>query len=197
MSRRPPYDAAVIGGSAGGMEALEAILSPLPADYPIPIIVVSHLHKSDAGGFAEHLASKVRIQVVEAVDKQPIEPPAIYTAPADYHLLVERGDTLALSVDRKINWARPSIDVLFESAATTYGERLIAVILSGANDDGALGMLTVKRNGGRCLAMAPESARSPFMPQAAIEIAKIDEVLPPEGILEILREAGGGVHGQS
>ncbi len=185
-SRAARYRVVVIGGSAGATEPLVAILGRLPRGYPLPLLIVSHLHKSDTGGFAEHLASRVALPVSEALDKLPLESGRVYTAPADYHLLVERNGTLALSVDPKVNWVRPSIDVLFESAARAFGDGLVAVVLSGANDDGARAMKLVAELGGLCIAQNPATAESRVMPRAAIEAAGIELVLDTEAIGELL-----------
>jgi two-component system chemotaxis response regulator CheB len=184
------YRAVVIGGSAGGMEALLEVLSRVPASFPLPLIVAQHLHKSDGGRFAEHLGSRVPLAVSEARDKQAIAGGHLYVAPADYHLLVERNGTLALSVDARVNWARPAIDVLFESAARAFAEAVVAVILSGANDDGARGMKLVRALGGFCIAQDPDSAESPLMPRAAIALAAIEHVLRPAEIGEMLGQIG-------
>ncbi|MCB2185542.1 MAG: chemotaxis protein CheB [Deltaproteobacteria bacterium] len=185
-----PFRAVVLGGSAGGTAALLTLLEPLEKDFPLPLIVVSHLHKSDHGAFCAHLASATPLAVKEAGDKEPLLPGHLYTAPADYHLLVERGGALALSVDPKVHWARPSIDVLFESAARAYAEDLVAVILSGANDDGAAGLRLIAAYGGLCLAQDPATADSPFMPQAGIHLANIKLVLPPDAIGQVLAAMG-------
>jgi two-component system chemotaxis response regulator CheB len=181
-----PYAAVVVGGSAGGMEALSILLAPLPADYPLSVLVAQHLHKSDDEYFARHLDARVSLHVTEARDKEAAEPGRVYVAPADYHLLVERGGTLALSIDPKVNWARPSIDVLFESAARAWADALIGVILSGANEDGAQGMRLIRDLGGRAIAQDPSTAEYAVMPQAAISIARLDIVLPPEAIGDLL-----------
>jgi two-component system chemotaxis response regulator CheB len=169
--------AIVIGGSAGGTEALRQILEALPQDFAPVILVVQHLHRSDHGAFARHLASSTCLPVIEPCDKQTIEGGRVYCAPADYHMHVEQQRTVSLSVDPKVNWSRPSIDVLFESAARVWGERLTAVILSGANADGVRGLQAVRDAGGRTVAQDPQNAVTPFMPQAAINAGVIDEVL--------------------
>jgi two-component system chemotaxis response regulator CheB len=184
------YRAVVIGGSSGAMKALFTILGCLPATYPLPFIVVSHLHKSDNGMFCEHLAASTVLPSVEAYDKTVMECGHIYTAPANYHLLVERDNTLALSVDPKVNWSRPSIDVLFESAARSLRGQLVGVILSGANDDGAQGMELIDRLGGLCIAQDPKTAESSVMPRAAIARARIDWILSPRDIGEMLLKIG-------
>lgn len=179
---RPPvgfgyYKAVVMGGSAGGFEALAVILSALPSDFDLPVFVVQHLHPSDEGSFCRHLALTTRVKVVEPCDKEPIEPGRVYVAPANYHMLVEQNGTIALSVSEKVNWSRPSIDVLFESAARAFGKSVIAVILSGANADGTKGMLGIKEAGGLTIVQDPASADIPVMPQSAIASGGVDEVL--------------------
>lgn len=181
-SSNGPYHAAVIGASAGGLEALGQILPRLPVDFGLPVLVVQHLHPADEGDFARHIAGMTALTVVEPCDKEPILPGCVYVAPANYHMLVERSRTIALTVDERINWSRPSIDVLFESAAGVWKGGLIAAILSGANADGAKGMQQVKRSGGRTIAQDPKSAESPAMPQAAIDAGAVDEVLRADEI---------------
>ena len=184
------YRAVVIGGSAGGLEAVTEILGRLPADFDLPVVVVEHLHAEDAGRFAEHLARTTVLQVIEPCDKEPVLPGCVYAAPANYHTLLERDGTIALTIDEKVNWSRPSIDVVFESAARAYGEGLVAVVLSGANDDGAEGMKAVKAFGGMTIAQDPDSAGYPVMPRAAIDAARVDHVLPPAEIADLLRKLG-------
>ncbi len=169
---------------------IQAILSILPVDFSLPILIAQHLHNTDDGRFAQHLSQVVSLPVVESSDKQPIQPGQIYTAPANYHMLVERDRSIALSVDAKINWSRPSIDVLFESAARVWGERLISVLLTGANSDGAKGTETVKRYRGTTIAQDPATAEYPAMPQSAIDTEFVDEILCPEAIGQRLKEIG-------
>ena len=188
---KPPWYAAVVfGGSAGGTEAMAVALASLPADYPLPVLAVEHVHETDDGMLADRLARSTALRVIVPCDKQPIEPGCLYVAPANYHMLVERNGTIALSVDERVKWSRPSIDVLFESAALAWGPRLVAVLLSGANDDGAEGLLAVKRRGGLTIAQDPESARYPVMPEAAIAAGAAGEVLNPEEIGALLVEVG-------
>lgn len=184
----PRFKGVVIGGSAGGLDALKLVLAPIPGSFPLPILVGIHLHKNDHGLLAESLAREIELPVSIAMDKDRPEPGHVYLAPADYHLLVERSGELALSVDPKVNWARPSIDVLFESAARAWTRGVVAVILSGANHDGASGMKLVDSLGGLCVAQEPETASSPRMPRAAIETAGISVILTPSGIGELLMD---------
>jgi len=184
------YKAIVIGGSAGAVAALETILPALPEDFGLPVLVVQHLHPSDDGSFVRHLARAARLPVVEPCDKERSEPGRIYAAPANYHMLAERDGTISLSVDERVNWSRPSIDVLFESAAHVWREAVIAVILSGANTDGTEGMRAVKSAGGLTIAQDPADAGNPVMPRAAIDAGAVAEVLRAEEIGRRLRELG-------
>jgi len=179
-----------MGGSAGGFDALAAILLAFPPDFALPALVVQHLHPSDDASFARRLARTTRLPVVEPCDKERIERGRVYTAPANYHMLVERNETISLSVDQKVNWSRPSIDVLFESAARAWGGPVIAVILSGASADGAESMRAVKDAGGLTIAQEPASADSPLMPRAAIDTGAVDEALRPEEIGRRLLQLG-------
>ena len=187
---RSDFRAVVIGGSAGGVEGLTAIFAALPSDFELPVLVVQHLHPSDDGAFARHLALITRLPVVEPCDKERIERGRVYAAPANYHMLVDRNGTISLSVDEKVNWSRPSIDVLFESAAIAWGEAVIAVLLSGASADGAKGMRSVREAGGLTIAQDPDDAGYPFMPQSAIDVQAADKVLKAEEIGRMLAELG-------
>jgi len=180
------YSAVVVGASAGGLVALSKILERLPADFALPILLAQHIHASDEGRLARHLDASSTLTVVEPFDKEPIQPGHVYVAPANYHMLVEQNGTIALSVDPRVNWSRPSIDVLFESAAHAWGARLIAIMLSGANQDGADGMREIKARGGLLVAQDPAGAEHPVMPQAAIERAGIEIVLSPQDIGDLL-----------
>lgn len=180
------YKAVVMGGSAGSTVIIEEILGGLSPDFPVPIFIVKHLHESDEGCCAEHLSRCCGLRVVVPCDKQPIQNGCVYVAPANYHMLLERNRSVSLSIDRKVNWSRPSIDVLFESAAYACGNNLIAVILSGANEDGAVGMKIVKDYGGIAIVQSPESAESPVMPQAAIKAARPDYIQRPADIVKLL-----------
>lgn len=183
----PGYRVVVTGGSAGGMEALAAVLACLTPAFPLPLVAVQHLHKSDRGRFAAHLDTEVALPVREAEDKVPARPGHLYLAPADYHLLLERDGTLSLSVDPRVRWSRPAIDVLFESAALGFGDAVIGIILSGASDDGTQGMAAIRKGGGFCIAQDPKTATHPLMPSSAVDRGCIDEVLPPEAIGERLK----------
>lgn len=157
----------------------------------MPILLVQHLHPLDDDGFAGHLAGLTGLKVIIANDKQAIEPGCVYVAPANYHMLAERGGSIALSIDERVNWSRPSIDVLFESAALAWEGAVVGVILTGANSDGAKGMRAIKEAGGLTIAQDPASAGTPVMPQAAIDAGAVAEVLGAEDIG--LRLAGLGM----
>ena len=179
----------VIGVSAGGAEALRQVLPALPADFPVPVVIVQHLHPEQGGYMFEYFDKLCKLAVQEAIDKADIKPGNIYFAPPDYHLLIEDDKTFSLSVDEKVCYARPSIDVLFESAADVYGSELMAVILTGANSDGANGIKYIKERGGFTIAQSPAEAYSSTMPQSAIDTGKIDMVLTLNEISNTLTKA--------
>jgi two-component system, chemotaxis family, protein-glutamate methylesterase/glutaminase len=176
----------VIGGSWGGASALRALLEALPDDFALPVVAALHRSPSSSEEYLNiSLARATSLQVIEADDKLEIEPRRVYVAPPDYHLYVEGGH-LALSVDAPVRFSRPSIDVLFESAADSCTDSLIAVLLSGANDDGARGMVAVKRRGGRTFVQDPSTTERPEMPNAAIATGAVDRVLPVPAIAAAL-----------
>jgi two-component system chemotaxis response regulator CheB len=174
--------AVVIGASAGGVEALNRLFAALPAPPPVPVLVALHIapQGSIIVGAFRRVAEGTRIK--EAEDKETLRPGAIYFAPPNYHLLVEKDLSVSLSVDEPVHFARPSIDVLFESAAEACGENLLGVLLTGANDDGAAGLLAIHRAGGLTVVQDPATAQSPEMPTAALKafqpafIAGLDEI---------------------
>jgi two-component system chemotaxis response regulator CheB len=181
------YELIVIGCSLGGMHALEKILCALPTEFDTPIAIAQHRHKKSDRGLAEFFRRSCKMRVMDADDKQWIQPGTVYFAPADYHLLVEKGE-FSLSVDEQVHYSRPSIDVLFESAADAYGAALIGVVLTGANDDGAAGARRIKSRGGLVVAQDPKTAEAPAMPDAAIATGAVDQVLPLEQIGPFLVE---------
>jgi two-component system chemotaxis response regulator CheB len=186
LNCRNSYEVVLIGASAGGGEALAIILSRLPAKFFLPIVIVQHLHASDGGSFAETLSHRSRLTIVVPCDKQKIEPGKVYVAPANYHMLIERTGYISLSVEEKVKWSRPSIDVLFESAAYAMDERVIAILLTGANNDGVEGMRTVRALGGITIAQDPKTAEHPVMPQAAIDKGAAEKILRLDEIAEVL-----------
>ncbi len=172
-----PYEAIVIGASAGGLQALKTLLSALPASFPFPIAIVQHITERSESVLAELLNQVSQIAVKEAEDKEPLSSGTAYLAPPGYHLLIEPDHCLSLSVDERVNHACPSIDVLFESAADAFGEALIGIILTGANVDGAQGLKTIKDHGGLAIVQNPDSAESPAMPKAALAATKVDHIV--------------------
>ncbi|HVY40589.1 MAG TPA: chemotaxis protein CheB [Polyangia bacterium] len=170
-------DAVVIGGSSGALEALATVVPALPATSAVPIVIVVHLPPDRPSHLAAVLGARTPLPVREAEDKEPLAPGVIYVGPPNYHLLIERGGTFALSADDLLHFSRPSIDVLFESAADAYGPRLAGVILSGANADGADGLATIRRAGGVAIAQSPQAALVRTMPEAAIARARPEYVL--------------------
>jgi two-component system, chemotaxis family, protein-glutamate methylesterase/glutaminase len=183
-------EAVVIGASAGALEVLSNVLPALPSDYRLPILIVVHLPPDNTSLFAELFRARCAIRVREAEDKEPIEPGVVYFAPPDYHLLVEEDKRLSLSDDEPVLFSRPSIDVLFESAADAYGGGLIGVVLTGANSDGANGLKAVVEAGGVAVVQSPGSAYAVAMPEAAIAACPAARVLPVNEIAAYLREVG-------
>jgi len=180
------YDAIVIGASAGGFAALSEVLPRLAEGLPQAVVVVQHLYPGSGGYLIEFLSRRCVLPVKEAEEKEPLLPGTIYLAPSGYHLLIERDRTFSLSVDDKVHYARPSIDVLFESAAEAYGAKLIGVILTGANDDGAAGLAAIKGQGGLAIVQDPTTAEVPYMPQSAIKATVVDHVLDLAAIGRLL-----------
>lgn len=180
------YEAIVVGTSAGGLHSLNLILQGLPKDYSTPVIVVQHRSKDQKGLLEDVLQSKSVITIKQADEKEHIKSNTVYIAPPDYHLLIEKNKTFSLSSEEQVKYSRPSIDVLFESAATVYKEKLVGIILSGANDDGANGVSTIKRNGGLTIAQNPSDAQFPFMPSASIATERIDHIMTLEQIKNFL-----------
>jgi two-component system chemotaxis response regulator CheB len=180
------YDLVCIGASWGGLKAVGEVLAALPAEFDLPIAIAQHRHRdSQAETLAELLQAKTNRPVLDVDDKMPIASGHVYVAPPNYHLLVERG-WFALSVDEHIQYARPSIDVLFETAARAYGAGVIGIILTGANADGALGLAGIKNAGGVALIQDPLGAARRTMPDAAIAATVADAVLPVEEIANFL-----------
>ncbi len=165
-----------VGASLGGLDALETLFGALPPDFACPIVLVQHRMPQVEGLLVELLQGYSTRRVVEPEDKDPIEPGHIYLAPPNYHLLVERG-FFSLSVDPPVSFARPSIDVLFESLADSYGRGALGVVLTGSNKDGAIGAAAIKRAGGRVLVQDPRTAESPVAPLAVLDATEVDAVL--------------------
>lgn len=177
MTRTRDYGVVVIGVSAGGMNALSILIPSLPQDFPLPVVVVQHLHVDSVGFLDEFLEDASSLRVKEADDKEPLRPGTVYVAPADYHLLIEEIGMLSLSVDDPLNYSRPSIDVLFDSAAGVFGNEAIGIILTGANADGSQGLKRIKAGGGLAIVQDPATAEAEAMPRAAIQATSVDHVL--------------------
>jgi two-component system, chemotaxis family, protein-glutamate methylesterase/glutaminase len=183
------YELAVIGASWGGFHGVGALLRDLDPACTLAIAIGQHRAVGSDESFVRFLQHESRLPVEEVDDKVPIEPGRVYIAPPDYHLLVEPGH-FSLSTEAPVRFSRPSIDVLFESAADAYGERLVAVVLTGANDDGCRGLARVKEAGGLILVQDPATAERREMPEAAIATGIADEVLPIPGLAAKLNELG-------
>lgn len=185
-------DAIVVGASAGGVDALMSLLPTLSAAFRLPIVIVLHLPRDRPSLLARIFLQKCALRVCEAVDKEPVRPGTVYFAPPDYHLLIDEGPCLALSADELVNYSRPSIDVLFESAADAYGARLLAIILSGANEDGTAGLAAVHAAGGITIVQQPDSAQVKQMVVSALNRNPASYVLDLAGISGVLRTLDAG-----
>ncbi|WP_375748802.1 chemotaxis protein CheB [Vibrio sp. HN007] len=180
------YRAVVIGASAGGLAAMEQILKRLKPSFCLPVLLVQHISPNVESYLASHFANRSSLKVKEADDKEPIKRGFLYIAPPNYHMMVEFDGSVALSIDPPVNFSRPSIDVLFETAADYYGSELIGIVLTGANSDGAAGLERIKKNGGLTVVQSVESAEVQTMPQAAIDAVKVDHVVPIDEIGDFL-----------
>ena len=179
-------EAVVIGASAGGVTALLNVLSVLPRGYRLPIIVVLHVRSGRPNQLVEVFQQKVAIRVREAGDKEDIIPANLYFAPAGYHLLIENDHSFSLSCDAPLHFARPAIDITMETAADAYGAQLAGILLTGANDDGAIGMAAIGKAGGLTVVQDPGEAEVAVMPQEAIDLRAPDLILPLEQIKQLL-----------
>src|SRR5665647_1282864 len=180
------YEAIVIGVSSGGMNAMKVIFSLLPKGFSIPVIIVQHVSAHSNNQWIKLLNDKSNLYIKEADEKEKIENGTIYIAPANYHLMIEKNKTFSLTIDERVNYARPSIDVLFESAAEAYKDKLIGVILTGSNNDGTNGIKRIKECGGLAIIQNPETAESSYMPASAIATNQPDYILSLEEITALL-----------
>ena len=196
-SRLPPRPlaAVVIGASAGGVEALLSVLAGLRRGACPAVIVVLHMPEDRDSVLADLLAQRLSVPVAEAVDKLPVTPGTLHVAPPGYHLLVERDGTLALNCDPPVMFSRPSIDLLFETAADAFGPALMGVLLTGANEDGARGLACIHDAGGCTVVQDPAEAQARAMPLAALATHTPDAVLPLAGIRALLSELEPLHHG--
>jgi len=184
------YEAVVIGVSAGGMEALRTILPYLPAGFSLPIIVVQHRHPTSDDFLARYLNERCKMEVKQADEKERLQKGTIYLAPPDYHLMIEEDKTFSLSVDPPVNFARPSIDVLFETAADAYGATLVGVVLTGANADGSRGLKKIRELGGLAIIQDIKTAKADTMPKAAMAATHVDHMLPLDEIGPFISKLG-------
>lgn len=180
------YEAIVIGVSSGGMAALKYIFSALPAGFSLAIIVVQHVSARSDNQWITLLNDISSLNIKEADEKENIEPGNVYIAPSNYHLLIEKDKSFSLTIDERVNFARPSIDVLFETAAEAYRNKLIGIILTGSNNDGSRGIKRIKEYGGLAIIQDPETAESSYMPSSAMTTIQPDHILPLENIVALL-----------
>lgn len=189
LSTRPvPVEAVVVGASAGGVEALLSIFASLPAAYRLPILVVLHMPDDRLSQLAQVFQQRLALRVKEVDDKESLQGGTLYFAAPGYHLLVEQDRSLSLSREAPLHYSRPSIDILFDSAAEVYGAALAGILLTGANHDGAAGLATIQRQGGLTLVQDPDEAQVPTMPQAALALLRPDFILRLQDIRALLVE---------
>lgn len=181
----------VVGVSTGGITALKILLGGLGDDFPLPVLVVTHIMPEADDGLAVLLNTACAIRVKEAEEQELIEAGTVYLAPANYHLLLERDGRLALSIDPAVNFARPSVDVLFESAAQAHGAAVIGIILTGAGCDGGKGLHSVKEKGGFAIVQDPDEAEMDAMPRSALALTRPDRVEPLPRISSLLLQLAG------
>ena len=182
------YKAVIIGGSAGSFQVVTKILASLPRDYNIPIFLCLHRLKHIRSGFVEALSIKSQLPIIEPSDKEHIRPGKIYLAPANYHMYIELGNNIALSTEEAVNHSRPSIDLSFFSAAYAYKNKLIGIILSGANKDGALGLKSVKDSGGIAIVQDPDECQVKTMVMASLNSTKANHVFSTDQIINYLKK---------
>lgn len=187
-SSRPAIEAVVMGASAGGVDALLAVLPGLPATFSLPIVVVVHVPQGRHSLLAHLFGLRLSLAVREATDKESIAPATVYFAPAGYHLSVEADRSFSLSCEGAVHFSRPSIDVLMESAADVYGPALAGILLTGANFDGAAGLARIKALGGYTVVQDPAQAQAPTMPEAALRLHTPDQTLNLNGICSLLSQ---------
>lgn len=180
------YEAIVIGVSSGGMKAMKIMFPLLPKSFNTPIIIVQHISPHSDNQWIQLLNDTSNLEIKEADEKEKIEIGNVYIAPPNYHLLIEKDKTFSLSIDERVNFARPSIDVLFESAAEAYKNKLIGIILTGSNHDGTKGIKRIQECGGLAIVQDPETAESAYMPKSAIAAIQPDYILSLEEIIKLL-----------
>ena len=188
----PQFQVVVIGVSSGGVQALKSLLGALPADFPLPLLIVQHISPDAGDGMARLLDDLCAIRVKEADEGERIAAGTVYLAPPNYHLLVERDGLLSLAADGYVSYARPSVDVLFDSAAAAYGPAVIGVVLTGANFDGSRGLKAIKEAGGLAIVQDPLDAEASQMPEAALAATRPDHLLPLAQIASTLQGLAAG-----
>ena len=180
------YEAIVIGVSLGGMKAMKIMFSHLPNGFKTPIIIVQHISAHSDSQWIQLLNETYTIDIKEADEKEKIENGKVYFAPPNYHLLIEKNKTFSLTIDERVNYARPSIDVLFESAAEAYKNKVIGIILTGSNSDGTNGIKRIQKCGGLAIVQDPKTAEAAYMPISAISAIQPDYILSLEDIIKLL-----------
>lgn len=181
------FKAVVIGGSAGSFQGIVKILSQLPGDFALPIIMALHRLKHVRHGFVEALSIKSALKIIEPDDKDSIKKGMVYLAPANYHMSVEIGNYFSLSTEEMVNNSRPAIDITLSSAANAYRSKLVGILLSGANKDGGLGMKNIAEKGGLTIVQEPTECMIDTMPKAALALTKIDYTMSIEQIISFLK----------
>ncbi|WP_247236611.1 chemotaxis protein CheB [Telluribacter sp. SYSU D00476] len=183
-----PYQYVVLGGSAGSLEVILNLVERLPEHLNAVIIIVIHRKNDKDSILQELIANRTRLSVREVEDKDPIQFNTIYLAPPDYHLLIENKELFSLDSSEKIHYSRPSIDVTFESVAEVFGKSVIGVLLSGANADGAAGLAQIKRSGGYTIAQNPATAEVAYMPQQAINLTEVNDIVNADELADVLKQ---------
>ena len=181
------YKAVVIGGSAGSFQVVVSILQSLPKNFSYPVLLCLHRLKHIRSGFVEALSLKSSIPIIEPYDKTYIKPGIGYLAPANYHMYIELGYQISLSTEDPVNHSRPGIDLTLMSAAQTYRQKLVGIILSGANKDGALGMKKIAELGGTTIVQDPQECEVRTMTEGTLNITKVDYVYKTEQIIHFLK----------
>ncbi len=180
------YKAVVIGGSAGSFQVITKILHSLPKNFPLPVLLSLHRLKHVRSGFVEALSIKSSIPIIEPFDKDTVKSGIGYLAPSNYHMYIELNKKIALSTEEPVNHSRPSIDLTFETAAQAYRDKLIGIILSGANRDGAYGLKKVKQLGGTAIVQDPNECQVKTMTEASLKMTQVDHIFTTQQIIRFL-----------
>lgn len=188
------FEAIVIGVSSGGMKVLKTLFSSLPSTFQLPIVIVQHISARSDNQWIKMLNDTYDLTILEVEEKEKIENGKIYIAPANYHVLIEKNKSFSLSVEPLVNHARPSVDILFETAADAYKDKLIGIVLTGANSDGAAGLKKIKDLNGLVIVQDPSEAENYSMPNAAIKSAAPEYILPLMNIIDLLIKLDRNTH---